>query len=49
VVLAYDDVKPQIVQYLSNEKKMQKYQEALGDLKKDYKVEMLASGDVPAR
>lgn len=39
--LAYDDVKPQITQYLLNEKKAKKYQEDLDALKKQYKVEIL--------
>ena len=40
-VVPYDDVKPQIEQYLSNEKKSGKYDEVLEALKKEYKVEIL--------
>lgn len=43
VKLSYDDVKPQITQYLLNEKKAKKYQEDLETLKKQYKVEILVS------
>jgi peptidyl-prolyl cis-trans isomerase C len=39
-VVPYDEVKPQILQYLTNEKRNQKYQEELEKLKKDYKVEI---------
>jgi peptidyl-prolyl cis-trans isomerase C len=49
-VVPYDDVKPQIIQYLSNEKRTQKYREELEVLKKEYKVEIFdaspASADV---
>jgi peptidyl-prolyl cis-trans isomerase C len=49
-MVPYDDVKPQILQYLSNEKKAQKYREDLEVLKKEYKVEVFdaapASADV---
>jgi len=41
-VMPYDDIKPQIEQYLSNEKKAQKYEEELEALKKEYKVEIPA-------
>ena len=40
-VTPYDSIKPQIEQYLSNEKKNQKYQEVLEVLKKEYKVEIM--------
>ena len=40
-VTPYDEIKPQIEQYLSNEKKAEKYQEELEALKKEYKVEIL--------
>jgi peptidyl-prolyl cis-trans isomerase C len=39
-VVPYDDVKPQILQYLANEKKAEKYREELEVLKKEYKVEI---------
>lgn len=39
-VISYDEIKPQIIQYLSNEKRAEKYQEALEVLKKEYKVEV---------
>jgi peptidyl-prolyl cis-trans isomerase C len=49
-VISYDEVKPQIIQYLSNEKRTQKYREELDVLKKEYKVEIFetwpASPDV---
>jgi peptidyl-prolyl cis-trans isomerase C len=43
----YDEVKPQIIQYLTNEKRVLKYQETLEALKKEYSVEILqaAAGD----
>ncbi|MDR1875213.1 MAG: peptidyl-prolyl cis-trans isomerase [Synergistaceae bacterium] len=45
--LAYDDVKPQIIQYLASDRRMQRYQETLEALKKEYKTEILlpASGE----
>ncbi|MDR1978263.1 MAG: peptidylprolyl isomerase [Synergistaceae bacterium] len=46
-VVSYDEVKPQIIQYLSNEKRAQKYRDELEVLKKEYKVELFeASADV---
>jgi peptidyl-prolyl cis-trans isomerase C len=49
-VVSYDEVKPQIVQYLTNEKRAQKYRDQLEVLKKEYKVEIFdaspASADV---
>ncbi|MDR1730495.1 MAG: peptidylprolyl isomerase [Synergistaceae bacterium] len=47
--LAYDNVKPQIAQYLLNEKRAKKYQEVLAELKKEYRVEISqpVSGDAP--
>ena len=41
-VMPYDDIKPQIEQHLSGEKKTQKYAEELEALKKEYKVEIPA-------
>ena len=46
-VMAYDEVKPQLEQYLTNEKKTQRFQDELEALKKEYKVEMLIP-DTPA-
>jgi peptidyl-prolyl cis-trans isomerase C len=43
----YDDVKPQIIQYLENEKKAQKYREALDELRKEYRIEYLDSAGAP--
>ena len=40
-VMPYDDVKLQLEQYLSNEKKTQKYQDELEALRKEYKIEIL--------
>jgi parvulin-like peptidyl-prolyl isomerase len=49
-VVSYDEVKPQIIQYLTNEKRAQKYRDQLEVLKKEYKVEIFdaspASADV---
>jgi peptidyl-prolyl cis-trans isomerase C len=42
-VVPYDDVKPQILQYLENERKAQKYREALEKLRKEYRIEYLNS------
>ena len=42
----FDAVKPQLIQHLSNEKKSKAFQDAVEALKKTYKVEVLASGDV---
>jgi peptidyl-prolyl cis-trans isomerase C len=42
-VISYDDVKPQIIQYLANEKRTQKYREELEVLKKEYKVEIIGA------
>jgi peptidyl-prolyl cis-trans isomerase C len=39
-VVPYDEVQPQIIQYLTNEKRAQKYREELEVLKKEYKVEI---------
>ncbi|MDR2528634.1 MAG: peptidylprolyl isomerase [Synergistaceae bacterium] len=39
LVAPYDEVKAQIIQYLTNEKETRLYQEALESLKKTYKVE----------
>jgi hypothetical protein len=36
-------VKPQIIQYLENEKKAQKYGAALDELRKEYRIEYLDS------
>jgi peptidyl-prolyl cis-trans isomerase C len=43
----YDEVKPQILQYLENEKKAQKYREALDELRKEYRVLYLNSANGP--
>ena len=43
--MPYDDVKPQILQYLENEKKAQKYREALEKLRGEYSVEYLDSAN----
>jgi peptidyl-prolyl cis-trans isomerase C len=39
----YDDVKPQLLQYLENEKKGEKYRKTLEDLRKEYRIEYLNS------
>jgi peptidyl-prolyl cis-trans isomerase C len=39
-VLGYDEIKPQIIQYLSNARRAQKYGEELETLKEEYKVEI---------
>jgi peptidyl-prolyl cis-trans isomerase C len=46
-VLGYDEIKPQIVQYLSNEKRAQRYREELEALKKEYKVELFEAEKAP--
>jgi peptidyl-prolyl cis-trans isomerase C len=43
----YDDVKDQVLPYLENEKKAQKYREALDELRKEYPVEYLNSAKAP--
>jgi peptidyl-prolyl cis-trans isomerase C len=45
--VAYDEVKPQILQYLENEKKTQKYRETLDELRKEYRIEYLNSANAP--
>ena len=45
-VVPYDEVKAQIIQDLTNEKKAEVYQEALESLKKTYKVEYLEPAPV---
>jgi peptidyl-prolyl cis-trans isomerase C len=39
--VAYDEVKPQLVQYLEGEKKNEKYREALETLRKEFRIEYL--------
>jgi peptidyl-prolyl cis-trans isomerase C len=39
--VVYDEMKPQIIQYLTNEKRVRKYQEELEVLKKEYTVEIV--------
>jgi peptidyl-prolyl cis-trans isomerase C len=46
-LMSYDEIKPQILQYLSNEKRTQKYQEVLETLKKEYKVELFGTEPEP--
>ena len=40
-VISYDEIKPQIEQYLSNEKMSRRYEETLEALRETYEVEML--------
>jgi peptidyl-prolyl cis-trans isomerase C len=46
-VMGYDEIKPQIAQYLANEKRAQQYQETLDALKKEYKVELFDAAGSP--
>jgi peptidyl-prolyl cis-trans isomerase C len=43
----YDEVKPQILQYLENEKKAQKYRDALEELKKEFRVDYPDAAKAP--
>jgi peptidyl-prolyl cis-trans isomerase C len=43
----YDEVRPQILPYLENEKRSEKYREVLEELRKEYRIEYLNAANAP--